>query len=116
MNKNSKKVILIFIICFIIVFYGFIYVSANLPKFIKDRAAFKIDYSLKPFNFKFDFGDYSFYVNTKAVENIKYNSSKITGNIKKEVLSGTSNIMNKTENTFKYVGNKISNIIEYKVR
>jgi predicted PurR-regulated permease PerM len=116
MKKNNKNIIVVLMVCFIITLYGVIVISGNLPKFIKDRTAFKINYSLKPFDFRFDMGEYSLYINSKVITNIKNSSNKVVKNVEKNICNDTSSIINKTSNTFKYFGDKINNSIQHKVR
>ncbi len=116
MKRNNKNIIFISMVCFIIVLYGVIVISGNLPKFIKDRTAFKINYSLKPFDFRFDVGEYSLYINSKVVTNIKSSSSKVVMDVEKKICTDTSSLINKTSNEFKYFYDKINNSIQRKVR
>ncbi|WP_237737372.1 hypothetical protein [Clostridium carboxidivorans] len=116
MKKNGRSIMVMIIICFFISLCGIIVISNNLPKFIKDKADFKIDYSKKPFDFRFEVGEYSLYINSKAVTNIKNSSGKIINNIGKKVQNDTSYMLNKTSDVFKCVEEKINNTIQHKVK
>lgn len=61
----------VILIAIIIVSYGFIKVSNELPLFIKDRSPVKVTYSKSPFDITIDIGDYIIYLNSKALSNIK---------------------------------------------
>jgi len=120
---RKKGIILIIIISFIIVMYGFINISNRLPKFIKDRSPIKINYTLVPFDFRMDVYGYSLYANKKVVENIKSGSERLVVNIEDKFQKNTSKIINKTSkfinnttNVFKNVEDKISNTIQNKVK
>mgnify|MGYP005829513949 CR=1 FL=1 len=80
MLKRLKYFFVIFI-SLGIVFYGFITVSNALPDFIKERSAFKVSYSTKPFDLQFDIGDYVVYLNSKAVDNYKKGADELMHNI-----------------------------------
>lgn len=103
--------------------YGFINISNRLPKFIKDRSAIKINYTLIPFDFRMDFYGYSFYANKKVIENVKNSSERLMGNMENKFHNGTSEIINRTSkfinnttNVFKNVEEKISNTIQNRVK
>ncbi len=116
MKSTFKNMIIVIIICFSIIFYGFIVISGNLPKFIKDRTYVKINYSLKPFDFRFNIGEYSLYINNKVIVNIKNGSYKAINNVQEKVCDNTSSIISKTSSGLKNVGEKINNTIQHKVR
>ncbi|WP_052085717.1 hypothetical protein [Clostridium sp. HMP27] len=67
----KKRYIVIILMAIFIIFLGFIVVSNNTPKFIKNNSPFKIYFTAKPFDFKVETKKYVFYVNKKASENIK---------------------------------------------
>ncbi|MBE6068952.1 MAG: hypothetical protein E7211_14835 [Clostridium lundense] len=67
----KKRYIVIILMAIFIIFLGFIVVSNNTPKFIKNNSPFKIYFTTKPFDFKVETKKYVFYVNKKASENIK---------------------------------------------
>ncbi len=87
MNKNYKKVhpykeggaflfrrlsyITAFILFAAIICYGFIKVSSELPKIIKDKSKVKVYYTSKPFDVTIDIGDYIIYINDKVFKNLK---------------------------------------------
>lgn len=116
MKGKIKGIILILSICIMIVFYGFVVVSGGLPKFIKDRSDFKINYSLSPFNFRMDISEYSLYINSKVVDNMKNGSIKLFNNIENKVHSNTSGIINKTSGVFKGMEEKINDALHNKVK
>nr|WP_242860935.1 hypothetical protein [Clostridium scatologenes]AKA70665.1 hypothetical protein CSCA_3540 [Clostridium scatologenes] len=116
MKKSSKHITVMITICFLISLYGIVVISSNLPKFIKDKTDFRIDYSKKPFDFRFEVGEYSLYINSKAVTNIKNSSGKIINNIGRKVHDNTSYMLNKTSDVFKYVEEKVSNTVQHKVK
>lgn len=116
MKKNSKHITVIIIICFFISLYGIAIISNNLPKYIKDKTDFRIDYSRKPFDFRFEVGEYSLYINSKAVTNIKNSSGKVINSISRKVQDNTSYMLNKTSDVFKYVEEKINNTVQHKVK
>lgn len=120
---RKKGIILVIIICFTIVTYGFVNISNSLPKFIKDRSELKINYTLSPFDFRMDLHGYSFYVNKKVVENIKSSSERLLVNIEdgfqkntSKIINKTSNFINNTTNVFKNLEDKIGNKIQNKVK
>jgi hypothetical protein len=120
---RKKGIILVIIICFTIVIYGFISISNSLPKFIKDRSELKINYTLSPFDFRMDVHGYSFYANKKVIENIKSSSERVVTNIGDEfqkdaskIINKTSNLINDTTNVFKNLEDKIGNKIQNKVK
>ncbi|NMM61958.1 hypothetical protein HBE96_04485 [Clostridium sp. P21] len=104
------------IISFFISIYGVIIISGNLPKFIKEKSGFKVNYSLKPFDFRFEVGEYSLYINSKVITNIKNSSGKIVVNMEKKISNSTSSMVNKTSSVFKYVEEKVSSTIQHKVK
>lgn len=113
---KKKGIVLVSVICFTIVLYGFITISNSLPKFIKDRSSLKINYNLSPFDFRVDMGEYSFYVNKKVFLNIKNSSVRLISNIEDKVYDNTSNFINSTSNVFKNMENRISDTIQNKVK
>ena len=120
---KKKGIILVLLICITIVLYGFITISNGLPKFIKDRSNLKINYTIYPFDFRVDFGDYSLYVNQKIFTNIKDNSARLVSNMESKlhdnttnIINSTSNIINNTSNVFKNMETKISNTIQNRVK
>lgn len=120
---KKKGIILIIIISFTIVIYGFISISNNLPKFIKDRSLVKINYTLVPFDFRMDVYGYSFYANKKVIENVKIGSGKLMVNVENKFQKDTSKIINKTSkfinnttNVFKNIEDNISSKIQNKVK
>ncbi|MBL4935182.1 hypothetical protein JK636_05360 [Clostridium sp. YIM B02515] len=76
------KFIIIFSLCFLIVGYGFIKISSDLPDFIKNRSYIKVSFHPNPFDLKFDIGNYIIYINNDAFKNI--NDSSV-GKIKNAV-------------------------------
>lgn len=120
---KKKGIILVIVTCIIIVLYGFITISNSLPKFIKDRSTFKIDYRFSPFDFRVDLGDYSLYVNQKVFTNIKDSSVRLVSNLESKlyhnttnIINNTSNIINNTSNVFKSMETRISNTIQNRVK
>lgn len=109
---NKKAVISVIVTCFIIVFFGVTIISGGLPKFIKDRSNFKINYTLSPFDFRVDMGDYSMYVNSKVAYNLKNSSVKLMNSIGEKMYNGTSNAINKTTEVFKFMEDKIINKVD----
>lgn len=71
---KKYKYITLFLISFTIIFYGFIKVASGLPDFFKNKSSFKVFYNTNPFDLQFDVGEYRFYINNKAIENIKSNT------------------------------------------
>jgi hypothetical protein len=133
---KNKGIVFVIIMCLIIVSYGFVVVSGRLPKFIKDKSYFKIDYSIKPFDFTMDINDYSFYINEKIINSAKNNSinlvddvknasirlvsntqntsTKLINNIEHVVSNGGYNIANKTIEVYKSVEYTINGIVKNK--
>lgn len=64
------KFILIISLCFLIVGYGFVKISSDLPDFIKNRSYVKVSFEPNPFDLKFDIGNYIIYINNDAFKNI----------------------------------------------
>lgn len=116
MKRKIKGIILVLLICVMIVFYGFIVISGSLPKFIKDRSALKINYSLSPFNFTININEYSLYINSKVVSNVKNGSVQLFNNIESKIYNNTSGIINKTSEVFKSVEEKINSTLQNKVK
>lgn len=116
MKSKIRGIMLILSICLMIVFYGFIVISGSLPKFIKDRSTFKINYTLVPFDFRMDISEYSLYVNSKVVTNMRSSSRKLLNNIENKVYHSTSGIINKTSETFKGMEEKINGALHNKVK
>jgi len=83
MVKKRYFIVMIFCISFII--FGFLTVSSNLPKFIKDKSKFKINFCIYPFNFEFYTDKYYIYANSKALTNIKDDSKKIINNFEGKI-------------------------------
>lgn len=67
----KKRYVVIILMSIFIMVLGFIVVSNNTPKFIKNNSPFKIYFTVKPFDFKVETKKYIFYINKKASENIK---------------------------------------------
>ncbi|WP_246615263.1 hypothetical protein [Clostridium thailandense] len=116
MKGKIKGIILILSICIMIVFYGFIVISGDLPKFIKDRSGFKINYSISPFDFRMDINEYSLYINSKVVDNMKNGSIKLVNDIENKVHNNASGIINKTSEAFKGMEEKINSALHNKVK
>lgn len=116
MKIKIKGIILISSICLMIVFYGFIVISGGLPKFIKDRSTFKINYSLSPFDFRMDISEYSLYVNRKVITNMKNDSVQLFNKIEDKVYNNASGIINKTSETFQGMEEKINGAFHNKVQ
>lgn len=96
----KKRYIVIMLMAIFIIFLGFIVVSNNTPKFIKNNSPFKIYFTAKPFDFKVETKKYVFYVNKKVGENIK---------------SGTYNLCDSLNDKISYVVSKLedtSNVIK----
>ncbi|MCM8710397.1 hypothetical protein M2651_05080 [Clostridium sp. SYSU_GA19001] len=79
------KYIMIFVLIFGILVYGFIKVSSELPMFIKDRSSLKVTYEKNPFNLEFDIGDYIIYINDKSICNIKDTAVHLFNNLKENI-------------------------------
>lgn len=116
MKRKFKGIILIMIICVAIMLLGFVTVSDRLPKFIKDRSSFRINYSTTPFDFTMGINDYSLYINERAINNVRTGSVKLINNMGNNLYNGTSKAMNKTSEVFKNMENRINDIIQNKVR
>lgn len=82
MSKKIKYTA-VFVLILGIIGYGFIKVSSELPLFIKERSPLKVSYNKKPFDLRFDIGDYVVYINDKAINNIKDNAIHILKNLSK---------------------------------
>ncbi|MDW8799824.1 hypothetical protein P8V03_01485 [Clostridium sp. A1-XYC3] len=109
---KKKNMIIVMVISLVIVVYGFIVVNAGMPKFIKDRSSFKINYNFLPFDFRVEMGDYSLYINKKVGLNIKNSSAKLLNNIEKSMNQNVSNFVDKTSTVFKNAEDKITEVIQ----
>lgn len=96
------------IFCIIIVFLGVTIITAGLPTYIKDKSDFKINYTLSPFDFEVDVGEYSLCVNDKIFYYFKEGSKEVTNVVEEKIYSGTSYIVNKASETVKNLEGKIS--------
>ncbi|MHC6179113.1 hypothetical protein ACYUJ6_04560 [Clostridium sp. JNZ X4-2] len=103
---NRKAVITVVVFCGIIILSGFTIITAGLPKFIKDKSDFKINYTPSPFDFSVDVGNYSLSVNDKIGNNFKNGSQKIINVIGGKIHSGTSYIIDTTQGAFQNIENR----------
>ncbi|WP_123052991.1 hypothetical protein [Clostridium sp. JN-1] len=106
MKNRIKGIVLIILVCIFIIIYGFIVVSGNLPKFIKDRSYVQVNYNFKPFNFTVNVGEYSFYINKKIITNLKTGSERIVDDIHKNASITTEKAVEKTKGVFNKLGIK----------
>lgn len=74
-----------FIFCLLVFIFGFLTVSSNLPKFIKEKSKFNISFSVYPFDFQVYTDKYHVYANSKALTNIKDGSIKILNNLEGKI-------------------------------
>lgn len=91
-----------------IIFLGFIVVSNNTPKFIKNNSPFKIYFTAKPFDFKVETKDYIFYLNKKAGENIKLSTYKVYDNLSNKV----SYVVNRLQSTSKMIKGSLKEVLK----
>ena len=113
---KKKRIILVITISFFIIIYGFITISNNLPRFIKDRSLLKINYSFIPFDFRVELGEYSLYINRKVATNIRTSSAQLINNVESKLYDNTSHLLNKTSNAFKTIESKVGDVIQNKIR
>ena len=73
-KKGRTKYFLLGFVCIFIFIYGFIVVSINKSELEREKSKFTIDFTLKPFNFKIETKEYVFYINKKAMDNVKEKS------------------------------------------
>jgi len=106
LGKKGIRVVIIFSI--IIVLFGFVVITAGLPKYIKDKSEFKINYTASPFDFTVDVGEYSLCLNNKIFYNFKNGSKEVVNIAGEKIHSGTSYIINKTSEEFKNLKGKLS--------
>lgn len=113
---KKRGIMLVITISFFIIIYGFITISNNLPRFIKDRSSLKINYTFIPFDFRVELGEYSLYINKKVATNIRASSTELINNVESKLYDNTSNLLNKTSNAFKTIENKVEDVIQNKIR
>jgi hypothetical protein len=68
------RYILVFFCCVIIISYGFIKISSELPNIIKEKSSIKVNYTRRPFDLNIDTNKYIIYINEKMLNNIKDNT------------------------------------------
>ncbi|WP_406543414.1 hypothetical protein [Clostridium ljungdahlii] len=105
MSKKGIRAVIIF--CIMIVLFGFVTITAGLPKYIKDKSNFKINYTVSPFDFTVDVGEYSLCLNNKIVYNFENGSKQVINIVGEKVHSSTSYIINNTSETFKNLESKL---------
>lgn len=105
---SKKRFMMIITIFTIVVFSGFIIVSARLPKFIKDNSSFKINCSLLPFNLRVDMGEYSLCIDDKIGYNFKNGTKKLVNSIGEEIHSGISKLSGQTEHILENIEDKFT--------
>ncbi len=105
---NRKAIATVMIICCVIIILGFTVITAGLPKFIKDKSDFKIDYTQTPFDFSVDMGNYSLSIDNRIGDNFKNGSKKIIDVVGSKIYSGTSYIIDMTQNTFENIEDRFT--------
>lgn len=68
---RKKRYAAITIFCFTVIIFGFLTVSSNLPKFIKEKSKFNINFSVYPFDLQLYTDKYHIFANKNAVVNIR---------------------------------------------
>lgn len=91
---------IILIIFVLIISFGFIKVSSNLPRFIKNNSKLKVFFTEKPFNLTFETDRYILYINDNAINNIKENIFETYTNIKNSISIGGENTSKSIQKTF----------------
>lgn len=104
----KKRYIIIIIMAIFIIFLGFIVVSNNTPKFIKNNSPFKIYFTVKPFDFKVETKKYIFYVNKKASENIKLSTYNLCDSLNNKI----SYVINKLENASDVIKGSLKEVLK----
>lgn len=104
----KKRYIVIIIMAIFIIFLGFIIVSNNTPKFIKNNSPFKIYFTVKPFDFKVETKKYIFYVNKKASENIKLSTYNLCDSLNNKI----SYVINKLENASDVIKGSLKEVLK----
>ena len=89
---KKMKYVIVIIVCFTVLIFGFLTVSSSLPKFIKEKSNFNINFSVYPFNLELNTDKYHVYANSKALTNIKDDSIKIINNFEGKI-TGAFNFM-----------------------
>lgn len=82
----KKRYVVIILMSIFIMVLGFIVVSNNTPKFIKNNSPFKIYFTVKPFDFKVETKKYIFYINKKASENIKLSTYNLYDGLNHKII------------------------------
>lgn len=78
---RKTRFVFIFVVSIFIVLYGFVIVSSELPKFVKEKANLKVFYSKNPFNVQFETDKYIMYVNKRVIDNIKEDTDNLMQSI-----------------------------------
>lgn len=105
MNKKAFKFVTI--LCIILVFVGTIIVNNSMPKFIKDKSGFSIDYSFSPLDLEINTKNYSISFGKKIFHNFKDVSFRFTENIGKGIKQKTDTIVDGMDKTFEQIKSNI---------
>ena len=62
-NKINIKYRLVASLCICLVIVGFLNITNGIPKFMKDKSVFSLNYDFKPLDVKVKAGGYSIYLN-----------------------------------------------------
>lgn len=104
----KRRYIVISLITIFIIFLGFVVVSNNTPKFIKNNSPFKIYFTTKPFDFKVETKKYIFYINKKASENIKLSAYSLYDTLNDKIGS----VANKLENASNVIKGSLKEVLK----
>ncbi|MBV4421141.1 hypothetical protein [Clostridium tyrobutyricum] len=101
MSRRAFKSVTTF--CIILVITGVITVNNSMPKFIKDKSDFSIDFNINPFNFTINTKNYSIDFGRGGLYNFKNISFQFTQNVYNGVRDKTEDIVDVMDKTFRQI-------------